>query len=211
MKRATHCFVSETGELLPRWQEAFPKAVGLRFNETAKLATPPTLLWVRLPSGKAVAPLLAGLRRTHGNLPCILLSDTPNDDQALACFSAAARGYCNTHAAPAFLRQVADVVGQGGIWIGETLMNRLVDATARTAIEQPAEPGDSWTSLLTPREQEVARAVAEGASNKEIARGLGITERTVKLHVGAVLEKLAVRDRLQIALIVNNVRKSQSA
>ena len=57
----------------------------------------------------------------------------------------------------------------------------------------------------------MARAVAEGASNKEIARGLGITERTIKLHVGAVLEKLGVRDRLQIALIVNNVRQSQSA
>lgn len=212
MKQTTHCFVSETGELLPRWREAFPKAVGLRFNETAKWATPPTLLWVRLSSGKAVAPLLAGLRRSHGNLPCIMLSDTPNDDQALACFSAAARGYCNTHAAPAFLRQVAEVVSQGGLWIGETLMNRLVDATARTAVGKPADPGDaSWTSLLTPREQEVARAVAEGASNKEIARGLGITERTVKLHVGAVLEKLAVRDRLQIALIVNNVRQSQSA
>ena len=211
MKPATHCFVSETGELLPRWREAFPNAVGLRFNPTAKLAAPPTHLWVRLPSGKAIAPLLASLRRNFGNLPCIILSDTPNDDQALACFSAAARGYCNTHAVPAFLQQVADVVGQGGLWIGETLMNRLVDATALIVIDKPADPAESWAGLLTPREQEVARAVAEGASNKEIARGLGITERTVKLHVGAVLEKLAVRDRLQIALIVNNVRQSQSS
>lgn len=211
MKRATHCFVSETGELLPRWREAFPKAVGLRFNETAKLATPPTLLWVRLPSEKVVAPLLAGLRRSHGNLPCIMLSDTPNDAEAMACFSAAARGYCNTHAAPAFLRQVADVVGQGGLWIGPSLMDRIVEATARVALDKPADPVDAWTATLTPREQEVARAIAEGASNKEIARGLGITERTVKLHVGAVLEKLGVRDRLQIALIVNGVRQSQSA
>lgn len=211
MKRATHCFVSETGEFLPRWHEAFPQAASLRFNETAQRNPAPTLLWVRLPTQQAIAPLLADLRRRFGNLPCILLSDTPNDDQALAGFSAAAKGYCNTHAAPAFLRQVADVVGQGGLWIGETLMSRLVDATARSAIEQAAEPGAAWTALLTPREQEVARAIAEGASNKEIARVLGITERTVKLHVGAVLEKLGVRDRLQIALIVNGVRQSQSA
>ena len=211
MKQATHCFVSETGELLPRWREAFPNAVGLRFGKTATAKSVPTLLWVRLPADPAIASLLAELRRRLGNLPCILLSDTPSDDQALAGFSAAARGYCNTHAAPAFLQQVADVVSQGGLWIGETLMNRLVDATARTAIDKPADPGDSWAALLTPREQEVARAVSEGASNKEIARGLGITERTIKLHVGAVLEKLGVRDRLQIALIVNNVRQSQSA
>ena len=211
MKQATHCFVSETGEVLPRWREAFPAAIGLRFGDNAKPKCAPTLLWVRLPPDQAVAPLLADLRRRLGNLPCILLSDIPDDNQALAGFSAAARGYCNTHAAPAFLQQVADVVGQGGLWIGETLMNRLVDATALVAIDKPADPAESWASLLTPREQEVARAVAEGASNKEIARGLGITERTVKLHVGAVLEKLAVRDRLQIALIVNNVRQSQSA
>jgi DNA-binding NarL/FixJ family response regulator len=211
MKQATHCFVSETGEVMPRWREAFPAAIGLRFNETARQKSLATLLWVRLPPNQAIPALLADLRLRLGSLPCIILSDTPNDDQALAGFSAAARGYCNTHAAPAFLRQVADVVGQGGLWIGETLMNRLVDATARIAIDKPADPAESWASLLTPREQEVARAVAEGASNKEIARGLGITERTVKLHVGAVLEKLAVRDRLQIALIVNNVRQSQSA
>jgi len=211
MKQATHCFVSETGELLPRWREAFPNAIGLRFGKTATSKSVPTLLWVRLPTSRDIATLLADLRHRVGNLPCILLSDAPDDDQALAGFSAAARGYCNTHATPAFLQQVADVVSQGGLWIGESLMNRLVDATARTAIDKPADPGDSWAALLTPREQEVARAVSEGASNKEIARGLGITERTIKLHVGAVLEKLGVRDRLQIALIVNNVRQSQSA
>ncbi|MBK6630085.1 MAG: response regulator transcription factor [Betaproteobacteria bacterium] len=207
MKQATHCFVSETGELLPRWREAFPTAIGLLIGKPVEPKTTPTHLWVRLPPNRPVATVLADLRRQLGNLPCILLSDTPNDDQALAGFSAAARGYCNTHATPAFLQQVADVVGQGGLWIGETLMNRLVDATALVAIDKPADPAESWASLLTPREQEVARAVAEGASNKEIARGLGITERTIKLHVGAVLEKLGVRDRLQLALIVNGVRQ----
>ena len=58
---------------------------------------------------------------------------------------------------------------------------------------------------LTEREREVARAVARGAANKEIARELAITERTVKAHVGAILEKLGARDRLQLSLIVNGV------
>lgn len=211
MKQSRHCFVSETGDILARWQEAFPKAVGVSFAEAAQPKIVPTLLWVRLPQGKPVASQLAEVRHRLGNLPCIVLSDLPDDNQALESFSAAAKGYCNTHAAPAFLRQVADVVGQGGLWIGESLMTRLVEATARIETKTPMESSDSWTFPLTPREQEVARAIAEGASNKEIARGLGITERTVKLHVGAVLEKLGVRDRLQIALIVSGVRQSQSA
>ncbi len=211
MKQARHCFVSETGEVLPRWREAFPKATGIPFG-TSKPAKPaPTHLWVRLPQDRPVATILADLRRVHGNLPCIVLSDLPDEDQALACFAAAAKGYCNTHAAPAFLRQVADVIGQGGLWIGESLMNRLVQATSRIEPRMPAESNDSWASSLTRREQEVAHAIAEGGSNKEIARRLGITERTVKLHVGAVLEKLGVRDRLQVALIVKGVRQSQSA
>lgn len=211
MKQARHCFLSETGEVLPRWQEAFPQAVGARLDAPAGLGPPPALLWVRLPQDRSVPQILAEARRRHGLLPCIVLSDHPSDDQALACFAAAARGYCNTHADPAYLRQVAEVVGQGGLWIGEALMTRLVEVTVRIGQKIPVESSESWASLLTPREQEVARAIAEGASNKEIARGLGITERTVKLHVGAVLEKLGVRDRLQIALIVNGVRQSQSA
>jgi len=211
MKPARHCFVSETGELLERWAEAFPKALGLRFTDPAPKPAP-TLLWVRLQPGRPVAQQLATVRQSFGNLPCVVLGDQPDDDQAIASFSAAARGYCNTHAAPAYLRQVAEVIAQGGLWIGESLMNRLVDATARLEIKKnEVESRDSWAQALTPREQEVARAIAEGASNKEIARGLGITERTVKLHVGAVLEKLGVRDRLQIALIVNGVRQSQPA
>ena len=211
MKQARHYFISESGELQARWLEAFPKALGLRLADPAPAGAGPTLLWLRLPQGRPVAPLLAELRRRLGNLPCIVLSDLPDDDQALACFAAAARAYCNTHAAPAYLRQVAEVVAQGGLWIGESLMNRLVDATSRIDVKNPVDSSDSWVSALTPREQEVARAIAEGASNKEIARGLGITERTVKLHVGAVLEKLGVRDRLQVALIVSGVRQSQSA
>ena len=60
---------------------------------------------------------------------------------------------------------------------------------------------------MTAREQETAILLAKGYSNKEIARQLDITERTVKSHVGAMLEKLRVRDRLQLSLIINGVEK----
>jgi DNA-binding NarL/FixJ family response regulator len=139
------------------------------------------------------------------SLPCIVLSDQPNDEEALSAFAAGARGYCNTNAASQVLVQVAAVVLQGGLWIGETLMQRLITATsrlqARPASNSQAEP--NWSGKLTDREKEVAATLARGASNKEIARSLGITERTVKAHVGALLEKLQVRDRLQLSLVVN--------
>ena len=148
MERTAHYFISETGELLPLWREAFPKALGLRFGGTGNLKKP-ALLWIRLPQNQAVAPLLADIRQRFGDLPCIVLSDIPDDDQALASFSAAAKGYCNAHAAPAFLRQVADVVHIGGLWIGESLMSRLVAATSRLGQQTPAKAADTWASLLT--------------------------------------------------------------
>ena len=102
------------------------------------------------------------------------------------------------------LQQVAAVVQNGGVWIGEGLMKRLLVASAALLSKRPSD-GDAWRNVLTAREQEVAVAVAAGASNKEIARQLAITERTVKFHVSAVLEKLGARDRLQLSLIINGV------
>jgi DNA-binding NarL/FixJ family response regulator len=80
-------------------------------------------------------------------------------------------------------------------------MQRLLVGTARLPEAAPA-PVD-WAAPLTERERQVAQAVAAGASNKEIARQLGITERTIKAHTGAIFEKLAVRDRLQLSLLVH--------
>jgi DNA-binding NarL/FixJ family response regulator len=106
------------------------------------------------------------------------------------------------------LRQVATVVENGGVWIGQSLMQRFLAASARLLPERAAEK-DAWRGSLTPREQEVATELAKGASNKEIARQLDITERTVKAHVGATLEKLGARDRLQLSLIINGIEKTR--
>jgi DNA-binding NarL/FixJ family response regulator len=132
-----------------------------------------------------------------------VLSDQPTDEEALAAFAAGARGYCNTHAASLLLIQIAAVVLQGGLWIGESLMQRLVSATSRLQGGIAPAKSVAWSKGLTDREKQVASTLARGASNKEIARALGITERTVKAHVGAILDKLQVRDRLQLSLIVN--------
>ena len=119
-----------------------------------------------------------------------------------AALAAGAAGYCNGHAAAVVLQQVATVVANGGIWVGQGLMRRLLTSTAR----MPSQVESDWRSRLSPREQEAAGLLARGASNKEIARALDITERTVKAHVAAMLEKLGARDRLQLSLIVNGIK-----
>jgi len=74
------------------------------------------------------------------------------------------------------------------------------DEEVDDVLEHADEAEAVWPPTLSMRELEVARAVSEGLTNKEVAWRLGITERTVKAHLGAVFDKFGVRDRLQLAL-----------
>lgn len=201
--------------MLPRWSEAFSagRAGKIQTARANSASSRVSLVWLRLEQGVPVGVQLERLAPSLKLLPCVVLSDRPTDDEALAAFSAGARGYCNTHAAAQVLVQVAGVVLQGGLWIGESLMQRLVGATSRmqTSADVMVSPiKRAWAEHLTEREKEVAITLASGASNKEIARSLGITERTVKAHVGAILEKVHVRDRLQLSLVVNGQSAGQA-
>jgi DNA-binding NarL/FixJ family response regulator len=94
------------------------------------------------------------------------------------------------------------VVTHGGIWLGQELLQHLIGA-GRQLVKAPSASVESALQLLTPRERDVAQQAAIGLSNKEIARILNITERTVKAHLSASFERLGVKDRLQLALVLN--------
>ena len=214
---ARHLFVSPSGVALPRWLEAFPKATVLAFGTAVKSLPATTLVWLRLDETRPAPEQLADLRKVVGPVRVIVLANQPDSEQALTLFSAGIRGYCNAHATAASLRLVASAVQAGGLWIGEALMQRLIASTQAAMSRMPATalPRDAASpansdrlATLTRREQEVARAVASGSSNKEIARQLGITERTVKAHTGSVFQKLKARDRLHLALMINGQRPS---
>jgi two-component system, NarL family, nitrate/nitrite response regulator NarL len=208
-------FVSASGEALPRWLQAFPTAEVAALGASLKASRGKVVVWLRLDDSRPALDQLAIVRKAVGAAPVIALANIPDSEEALDLFSSGVRGYCNAHATAGNLRQVASVVEVGGLWIGEILMKRLLASTqaalVRTTVVKLPMGGATGVAAdllltLTKREQEVARTVANGASNKEIARQLGITERTVKAHVGAVFQKLKARDRLQLALIVNGQR-----
>lgn len=188
--------------MLPRWREAFPDAEAGKPDYTHQIEAPADLVWLRLQPGLSVAQQLRDVRIRNTTTVCIALSDMPNDTEALEAFVGGARGYCNTHSTPILLQQVATVIAQGGMWIGQSLMQRLLSMSQ--PIGSKAAGRSNWAEVLTSRELQVARTLASGASNKEIASLLGITERTVKAHVGAILEKLDVRDRLQLAMLIRD-------
>ncbi len=206
-KSPPHLFVSPSGQALSRWLEAFPRLQCHKAGARLPARDTKTLVWLRLdPERPAPAQVDALLSKLPGVM-LVVLADQPDDDQALSLFSAGIRGYCNAHSAPANLRQVAQVVQAGGLWIGPGLMRRLLVATSKALAVTPSPPvaakPDSRLASLTARELEVAGLIARGASNKEVGRALDISERTVKAHAGAIFEKLGARDRLHLSLIMN--------
>lgn len=197
-------FFSSDARQRENWLTAFPDLSSLMTSRANFIHPDPALAWVLLPTGQSAEAVVKALRGELAGRSLIVLADEPSEVEAMAALSAGAAGYCNGHADPQVLQQIASVVEGGGVWVGQALMQRLLAATARL-IPAATDEQAAWRKSLTAREQEVAIALAQGGSNKEIARQLDITERTVKSHVSALLEKLGARDRLQLSLVINGI------
>jgi len=201
-----------------RMDRAFPgiAVVSDRAQVQTRLAALPdasVIVW--LSSGDADWPnVLRQILKTRPDTRVVLLSGAPEPAEGLRALNDGARGYAHAYAVPALLQEAALVIEHGGLWVGPDLLQRLVGSTntalaARTAsmkaqaltdVAPVAAPAPNAWTLLSAREVQVARAVSAGHSNKEVAAKMFISERTVKAHLGAIFEKLGVRDRLQLVL-----------
>ena len=138
-----------------------------------------------------------------GHLSLILASSAPSDEEGMEVLACGAAGYCHAYAAVETLQQIIEVVASGELWVGRSLLGRLIGSVGRNLAVSPTA---DWAQPLTEREREVAQMAAMGDANAVIANRLGITERTVKAHLTAVFDKLRVDDRLQLALKVHGIR-----
>lgn len=138
-------------------------------------------------------------------LRVVVASSRPHDEEGTKVLASGAVGYCHTHAPAPALSQVLQVVQAGEIWMGRSLVTRLLRLVEARAGGNENETWDA--ALLTEREHVVARRAAIGEANAEIATALGITERTVKAHLSSVFEKLKVNDRLHLALLVHGISR----
>ncbi len=195
-----HLFISSRSSLMPRWQQAFANA----HIATDMGGQRADVVWW---APTAFEPEVLGrlLARVGGAAPVIVLVNQPTPAEAMQALAAGARGYCHAYATPQMLEQVATAVINGGLWLGPELMSTMIGAASKQLLQDTPRP-NSFENL-TPRERDVAIEVAHGATNKEVARRLNITERTVKAHLGAVFEKLGVRDRLQLVLEYKDAAK----
>ena len=146
-------------------------------------------------SGVTATATITGLR----DAPVVLaLTMVDDDDTVLAVLRAGARGYVLKGAPGEEIAAAVRTVAAGGAVFGAGVASRVLAATTGTGAEtRAAAPADD----LTDREREVLSLIAEGASNAQIARSLGLSLKTVQNYVSRILDKLQVADRTQAALL----------
>jgi two-component system nitrate/nitrite response regulator NarL len=199
-------FICPRNNLLANWSLACPDASV--FPTLSAIETPQKedcVFWLHTDSTSQqwMVATISQILRDFFNPRIVVLTNVPSQSQALLALSQGAVGYCHAYSAPELLAEVKRVVAHGGIWLGRDLLQRLIEVSIHLTGNAPGHVEHSL-ALLSGREKEVALEAAKGLSNKEIARVLDITERTVKAHMSAAFERLGVRDRLQLALILND-------
>jgi DNA-binding NarL/FixJ family response regulator len=170
---------------------------GMEAIERARALRPDVVLMdIRMPTMDGVE---ATARLTSGAIepaPRVLVLTTFDlDEYVFGALRAGAAGFLLKDAPRERLVEAIRVVHNGEALLSPSITRRLIeDFAART---DPIRPPDEVLAELTPREREVLVLVAHGLSNGEIAARLVVTEATVKSHVGAILLKLGLRDRVQ--------------
>ena len=167
------------------------------------LAPAVVLLDVALLTSSGITDLSI-IRRISRKTRIIVLSASPNNEEALAGLKAGARGYCDRDLDANLLQRAVDRVRDGEIWAERKLIPILVEQFARDFEERPESRArsDRRLALLTPREQEIAWLIGAGASNRDIAVRLKVGEGTVKAHLTSIFRKLGFADRLQLGLFL---------
>jgi DNA-binding NarL/FixJ family response regulator len=137
----------------------------------------------------------------------IILTTFDLDEYAYAALRAGASGFLLKDAPPGDLISAIRAVASGDAVVAPSTTRRLLANVVHRLPESPrAEIPQTVLQELTPREREVMLAVSRGLSNAEIADSFVLSEATVKTHVGRILSKLELRDRVQAVIFAYETR-----
>jgi len=161
------------------------------------------LMDIRMPTvdGLAATELL----RAQDDPPeVIVLTTFEADDYVLRALRAGASGFLLKDTPPSDLVRAVRVIAAGDPMLSPAVTRRLIGHLSDTAADDRQRNAREQLNSLSQREREVAIAIGFGKSNAEIGRELYMSVATVKAHVSRVLEKLALNNRVQIALLAHD-------
>src|SRR5947209_3301145 len=143
--------------------------------------------------------LLAAFRRARPHLRLVVLGLEEDHEYIQRIIGAGAKGYLAHSARPGEVRLAIEIVQDGSAWAPRKVLANLLDVSSaeerRAAVDEPK---------FTERESEVLRLLVEGHPNRVIAGELGIDLATVKKHVGALMRKVGVKNRIALSVQVVN-------
>ncbi|MEX2280823.1 MAG: response regulator transcription factor [Acidimicrobiia bacterium] len=159
------------------------------------------LVDVHMPGGGGLT-VIENVVETHPDVRFLALSVSDAAEDVIAMIRAGARGYVTKSITPEELVEAIGRVQAGDAVFSPRLAGFVLDAFADTM----SVPVDPELDQLTPREKEVLRQIARGYSYKQVARRLSISVKTVESHVSAVLRKLQLSNRHELARWASNRR-----
>lgn len=142
------------------------------------------------------AAAIRRIREAGGSVRVLVLTSLGEQQQIAQALDAGADGYLFKHAEPDEIETAIRTVMDGGAVLDPKAARALLDHRSGPL----PSAADVTDNPLTDREEEVVRLVRDGLANKQIARRLGIAERTVKAHLTNIFKRLGVADRTQAAL-----------
>src|ERR1700761_3503225 len=145
-------------------------------------------------------PLVSTIHGMRPDVKLVVMGPDADDEVILQAISAGAKAYLEASASPQQVEQAITIVNQGSIWAPRRVLSIFVDRATK-----PSRSSTPSLAQFTARETEVLKLLVAARSNREIARTLGIEERTVKAHVAKLMRKVGVENRIALSIYaVNN-------
>lgn len=204
-------FVGNRPKVLERWNKLLvdwePEIISAS-DVPNKLKDGNEILLLHLSSVDAAdSKLIFSFKQYNPNAILVACTDTPNESEGVEVLRLGANGYTNTYVTGSLLSEVVKTVLRGDIWAGPELLQKLLKRllSSSSVIDSKVDTAESISIFedLSSREQDVLSVLVTGASNKDIARELDITERTVKAHLSSIFQKTGASDRISLVLMAS--------
>lgn len=140
-------------------------------------------------------PLVGTIHGLRPDVKLIVMGPEADDETILQAISSGAKAYLEANATPQQVEQAIEIVSQGSIWAPRRVLSLFVDRATR-----PSRTAIPSSVQFTIRETEVLKLLVAARSNREIARNLGIQERTVKAHIAKLMRKVGVENRIALSI-----------
>ncbi|MGA8620626.1 MAG: LuxR C-terminal-related transcriptional regulator [Candidatus Sulfotelmatobacter sp.] len=140
--------------------------------------------------------ILQELKETYRNPRVVMLLDSSKPESVLEAFRAGVTGVFDHRESLDMLCQCIRQVYEGRVWINSEQMALVLDSVS--SAPQIRAVGGNGLNLLSKREAEVVRCLAEGLTNREIAERLGLSQHTIKNHLFRIFDKLGVSNRIEL-------------